>query len=74
MPLKFKFKTKDEIPADHLPLYAERDGVDRSSGPVVFALKEVVIEVRPVAAEEGHRWRPRRRGSFLSDVLFQMFA
>lgn len=27
MSLKFKFKTKDEIPADHLPLYAERDGV-----------------------------------------------
>ena len=27
MALKFKFKTKDEIPADHLPLYAEsRDG------------------------------------------------
>ena len=26
MSLKFKFKTKDEIPADHLPLYAERDG------------------------------------------------
>lgn len=26
MPLKFKFKTKDEIPADHLPLYAEREG------------------------------------------------
>ena len=27
MSLKFNFKTKDEIPADHLPLYAERDGV-----------------------------------------------
>jgi hypothetical protein len=27
MSLKFKFKTKDEIPADHLPLYAERDDV-----------------------------------------------
>ena len=27
MSLKFKFKTKDEIPADHLSLYAERDGV-----------------------------------------------
>jgi hypothetical protein len=26
MPLRFKFKTKDEIPADHLPLYAEREG------------------------------------------------
>jgi len=26
MALKFKFKSKDEIPADHLPLYAERDG------------------------------------------------
>ena len=26
MPLKYKFKTKDEIPAEHLPLYAERDG------------------------------------------------
>ena len=26
MALKFKFKTKDEIPAEHLPLYAERDG------------------------------------------------
>jgi topoisomerase-4 subunit A len=26
MPLKFKFKTKDEIPAEHLPFYAERDG------------------------------------------------
>ena len=26
MPLQFKFKTKDEIPAEHLPLYAERDG------------------------------------------------
>jgi hypothetical protein len=26
MPLKCKFKTKDEIPAEHLPLYAERDG------------------------------------------------
>ena len=26
MSLKFKFKSKDEIPADHLPLYAERDG------------------------------------------------
>ena len=26
MPLKFKFKSKDEIPADHLPLYAEREG------------------------------------------------
>jgi hypothetical protein len=26
MALKFKFKTKDEIPADHLPLYAEREG------------------------------------------------
>jgi len=27
MTLKYKFETKDEIPADHLPLYAERDGV-----------------------------------------------
>jgi len=26
MALKFKFKTKDEIPAEHLPLYAEREG------------------------------------------------
>ena len=26
MALKYKFKTKDEIPADHLSLYAERDG------------------------------------------------
>src|SRR5689334_21359762 len=26
MKLKFKFKAKDEIPSDHLPLYAERDG------------------------------------------------
>lgn len=26
MPLKFKVKTKDEIPAEHLPLYAEREG------------------------------------------------
>lgn len=26
MPLKYKFKTKDEIPAEHLPLYAEREG------------------------------------------------
>ena len=26
MPLKYKCKTKDEIPAEHLPLYAERDG------------------------------------------------
>jgi len=26
MALKFKFKSKDEIPADQLPLYAERDG------------------------------------------------
>ena len=26
MSLKFKCKSKDEIPADHLPLYAERDG------------------------------------------------
>lgn len=26
MPLKFKVKTKDEIPAEHLPFYAERDG------------------------------------------------
>src|ERR1041384_7419074 len=26
MALKFKFKSKDEIPAEHLPLYAERDG------------------------------------------------
>jgi hypothetical protein len=26
MALKFKCKTKDEIPSDHLPLYAERDG------------------------------------------------
>ena len=26
MPLKFKCKTKEEIPAEHLPLYAERDG------------------------------------------------
>jgi hypothetical protein len=26
MPLKFKFKSKEEIPAEHLPLYAERDG------------------------------------------------
>ena len=26
MALKFKFKTKDEIPADHLSLYAEREG------------------------------------------------
>ena len=26
MPLKFKFKSKDEIPPDHLPLYAEREG------------------------------------------------
>jgi hypothetical protein len=26
MALKFKFKTKDEIPAEHLPHYAERDG------------------------------------------------
>jgi hypothetical protein len=26
MALKFKFKSKDEIPADHLPLYAEREG------------------------------------------------
>jgi hypothetical protein len=27
MSLKFKFKSKDEIPADQLPFYAERDGV-----------------------------------------------
>ena len=26
MALKFKFKTKDEIPAEHLPHYAEREG------------------------------------------------
>ena len=26
MALKFQFKSKDEIPAEHLPLYAERDG------------------------------------------------
>lgn len=26
MALKFKLKTKEEIPAEHLPLYAERDG------------------------------------------------
>ncbi len=26
MALKFRFKTKDEIPAEHLPLYAEREG------------------------------------------------
>src|SRR5258706_13802150 len=26
MALKFKFKSKDEIPAEHLPLYAEREG------------------------------------------------
>ena len=26
MPLKFKFKTKDEIPAEHQALYAEREG------------------------------------------------
>ena len=26
MALKFKFKTKDEIPAEHLALYAEREG------------------------------------------------
>jgi hypothetical protein len=26
MALKFKFKTKEEIPAEHQPLYAERDG------------------------------------------------
>src|SRR4030095_14543889 len=26
MALKFKFKTKKEVPAEHLPLYAERDG------------------------------------------------
>src|SRR4051794_382525 len=26
MKLKFKFKSKDEIPPDHLSLYAERDG------------------------------------------------
>ena len=26
MALKFKFKSKDEIPAEHLALYAERDG------------------------------------------------
>lgn len=26
MPLKFKFKTKEEVPAEHLSLYAERDG------------------------------------------------
>ena len=26
MPLKFKFKSKDEIPAEHLSLYVERDG------------------------------------------------
>jgi len=26
MPLKFKFKSKDEVPAEHLSLYSERDG------------------------------------------------
>jgi alpha-galactosidase/6-phospho-beta-glucosidase family protein len=26
MALKFKFKTREEIPAEHLPLYTERDG------------------------------------------------
>src|SRR6187431_1205123 len=26
MALKYKFKTKDEVPAEHLSLYAERDG------------------------------------------------
>jgi hypothetical protein len=26
MGLKFRFKTKEEVPAEHLPLYAERDG------------------------------------------------
>ena len=27
MPLKFKAKSKDEIPAEHQALYVERDGV-----------------------------------------------
>ena len=43
MSLKFKFKTKDEIPADHLPLYAERDGVwmlDEFRSTNVSLLKE----------------------------------
>ena len=26
MALKFKFKSKDEVPAEHLSLYTERDG------------------------------------------------
>lgn len=26
MALKFKFKSQDEVPAEHLSLYAERDG------------------------------------------------
>ena len=26
MPIKFKVKSKDEIPAEHLALYVERDG------------------------------------------------
>jgi len=26
MALKFKYKSKDEVPADHLPFYVERDG------------------------------------------------
>jgi hypothetical protein len=26
MALKYKFKTKDEVPVEHLALYAERDG------------------------------------------------
>src|SRR3954453_10516741 len=26
MALKFKFKSKDEVPEEHLPFYAERDG------------------------------------------------
>ena len=28
MPLKFKFKSKDEIPAEHLPFYVERDALN----------------------------------------------
>ena len=38
MALKFKYKAKEEIPAEHLSFYVERDGaLDQPSGTLIWS-------------------------------------
>ena len=58
MALKFKFKTKDEIPAEHLPLYSQRDRARILSRPTQIGLGTIWRDVaagstHTVALQEG---------------------